>query len=368
MLSSPLAARIADAIRSAGGFLPFSGFMREALYAPGLGYYARAGAGASRLGRMPRSGSDFVTAPLLSPLFGRAVAGQVAEALAQSGTATVTEFGAGTGALAAQVLDACDGTGRIERYAIVELSASLRSLQRETLAAHADRVVWLDAWPDRIEGVVLGNEVLDAMPVDLVQRATEGWCERGVGLDPDGAGRRFVWRDRASDLRPPLDPGFPVGATTEIHREAQGFVASLGERLAHGVALFLDYGFPEHEYYHLDRAAGTLACHRGHRVDFDPLADVGEKDITAHVDWTGIALAAEEVGLAVAGYTSQGRFLLNAGLGAALDAASPRERADALRLVHEHEMGELFKAMALASPGLDIALSGFASGDRTHRL
>jgi SAM-dependent MidA family methyltransferase len=367
MVSSPLVARIADAIRSSGGFLPFSGFMREALYAPGLGYYARAGSGAARLGRMPGSGSDFVTAPLLSPLFGRVVAGQVAEALLQSGTTTVTEFGAGTGALAAQLIEALDARAdvAVERYAIVELSPSLRALQREALARFGERVAWLETWPDAIRGVVVGNEVLDAMPVDLVHRSDAGWLERGVGLAEDGG---FVWSDRPGGLRPPLDPGFATGATTEVHREAPAFVASLGERLEHGAALFIDYGFPEHEYYHPDRSAGTLACHRGHRVDFDPLTAVGEKDITAHVDWTGIALAAQDAGLAVAGYTSQARFLLNGGLGALLDAASPRDRSDALKLVHEHEMGELFKAMLLVSPGLDLALSGFASGDRTHRL
>ena len=362
MLSSPLVARIAGSIRSAGGFLPFSGFMREALYAPGLGYYARAGDGAGRLGRMPASGSDFVTAPLLSPLFGHVLAGQVGEALAASGTSTVIEFGAGTGALAAQLLDALPDVGR---YEIVELSASLRALQQETLARFGDRVAWLDAWPDAIRGVVVGNEVLDAMPVDLLRRGGGGWLERGVGVEE---GDRFVWRDRASDLRPPHDPGFAPGAVIEIHREAHAFVASLGARLERGVALFVDYGFPEAEYYHLDRSAGTLACHRGHRVDFDPLVDVGEKDITAHVDWTGIALAAQEAGLEVAGYTSQGRFLLNGGLGPLLESAAPRERPDALKLVQEHEMGELFKAMALASPGLEVSLSGFASGDRTHRL
>jgi SAM-dependent MidA family methyltransferase len=363
MVSSPLAERIAGAIRSAGGFLPFSDFMRLALYAPGEGYYA----GAVRLGRMPEGGSDFVTAPLLSPLFGRVLAGQVGEALAQSGTSTVVEFGAGTGALAAQLLDALGPLA--QRYAIVEVSATLRAQQREALARFGDRVVWWDAWPDAIEGVVVGNEVLDAMPVDLVHLAVDGWRERGVGLDAGpGTGGRFAWLDRASALRPPHDPGFPVGATTEVHREAPAFVASLGERLVRGAALFLDYGFPEHEYYHPDRASGTLACHRGHRVDFDPLADVGAKDITAHVDWTGVALAAQDAGLDVAGYTSQARFLLNGGLGALLEGASPRERADATKLVHEHEMGELFKAMALAPAGQDLALSGFASGDRTHRL
>lgn len=364
MVSSPLQARIAGAIRSAGGFLPFSDAMRLALYAPGEGYYASA----VRLGRMPdgsgtEGGSDFVTAPLLSPLFGRVLAGQVAEALAQTGTETVVEFGAGTGALAEQLLDALGE--HVRSYAIVEVSAPLRERQRAALARFGDRVVWWDAWPDAIEGVVVGNEVLDAMPVDLVHRAADGWRERGVGLDGEG---RFCWVDRASALRPPLDPGFPVGATTEVHREAPAFIASLGERLVRGAALFLDYGFPEHEYYHPDRASGTLACHRGHRVDFDPLEGLGTKDITAHVDWTGIALAAQDAGLDVVGYTSQARFLLNGGLGALLETAALRERADATKLVHEHEMGELFKAMALAPAGSDVALTGFASGDRTHRL
>ena len=388
-----LVARIASRIAAAGGWMPFDDFMAEALYAPGLGYYS---GGRRIFGLGPEGGSDFVTAPELSPFFGRALAVQVREALAASGTDRVYEFGAGTGALAEQILEALDaddadddGMLRVPvDYTIVELSGHLRERQQARLARFAPRVQWLDAWPESIEGVVVGNEVLDAMPVKLLHRSGGRWHERGVVdlADPTSAARaadgandgshRFAFADldspfslegetqAASAL---MDGFFVDGSVTEIHTIAESFIASLADRLQCGVAILVDYGFPEHEYYHPQRLGGTLMCHQAHRADGDPLADIGDKDITAHVNFSGIALAAQEAGLTVLGYTSQARFLINCGLVDLLAAASVGERANAQKLVNEHEMGELFKVIALARD-CELDPIGFRAGDRSHML
>lgn len=357
-----LQAAIAAAIEAAGGWLPFDRFMALALYAPGLGYYAR---GARQFGRLPASGSDFVTAPELSPLFGRTLARQVAQALRETGTGMVIEFGAGSGALAAQLLAALDAdhAGAPIEYRIVELSAALRERQQQTLAAYGARVRWLDALPTRIEAVVVGNEVLDAMPVQLLHLAGDVWQERGVVLQEG----QLAFADRPTVLRPPAGARCLPGAVTEIHPQAEAFVRTLAGCLVRGAAFFIDYGFPEHEYYHPQRHGGTLMCHRGHRADTDPLVDVGAKDITAHVDFSAIALAAQDAGLHVLGYTSQGRFLINCGLPALLAGADARTRADAQPLLQEHEMGELFKVLGLAA-GAPFDAIGFVAGDRSHTL
>jgi len=369
-LSGRLRQRLAQAIADGGGWLPFERFMSIALYEPGLGYYAR---GAPVFGTMPHDGSDFVTAPELSPLFAQALARQLAQALdavaGRGGAGELYEFGAGSGALAAQLLEALAALGvPLTRYTIVELAGALRARQRERLAPYGERVRWLDAWPECIEGVVLGNEVLDAMPVTLLAFDGSAWHERGVTRDVAGG---FAWADRPTALRPPLDAPFVPGTVTEIHPQAEAFVRSLAQRLVRGAAFFVDYGFPAAEYYLPQRHMGTLMCHRGHRADDDPLVDVGAKDITAHVDFSGIALAAQDAGLEVIGYTSQARFLLNCGLAELLQHADLRARTAALRLVNEHEMGELFKVIGLAR-GLALPAGadwiGFAEGDRTHRL
>ncbi|MFO1291839.1 MAG: SAM-dependent methyltransferase [Rubrivivax sp.] len=369
-LSGRLRQRLAQAIAGAGGWLPFERFMSIALYEPGLGYYAR---GAPVFGTMPQDGSDFVTAPELSPLFARALARQLAQALAavagRGGAGELYEFGAGSGDLAAQLLEALAALGvPVARYTIVELAGALRARQRERLAPYGERVRWLDAWPERIEGVVLGNEVLDAMPVTLLAFDGSAWHERGVTRDVAGG---FAWVDRPTTLRPPLDAPFVPGTVTEIHPQAEAFVRSLAQRLVRGAAFFVDYGFPAAEYYLPQRHMGTLMCHRGHRADADPLVDVGAKDITAHVDFSGIALAAQDAGLEVIGYTSQARLLLNCGFAELLQGADLRARVGALRLVEEHEMGELFKVIGLAR-GLALPAGadwiGFVEGDRTHRL
>lgn len=348
------------ALARADGPLPFDQFMALALYAPGAGYYAH---GSRKFGQLPGSGSDFVTAPELSPLFGQTLAVQVREALAHSGTDEVWEFGAGSGALAEQLLQAL---GEGVRYTIVDLSGALRERQRARLAPWGARVRWLSELPPRMEGVVVGNEVLDAMPVKLLLRKDGRWHERGVYRTPE-AGGALAWVDTPTALRPPVAIAGTHDYLTEIHPQAQAWVRTLAERLVRGAAFLIDYGFPEAEYYHPQRHMGTLMCHQGHRADADPLVAVGDKDITAHVDFTGIALAGQDAGLHVLGYTSQAHFLLNCGLGPRMEAASLAERAMAARLVHEHEMGELFKVIGFAA-GQAWEPLGFAQGDRSHTL
>ncbi|KAF1023193.1 MAG: hypothetical protein GAK30_00646 [Paracidovorax wautersii] len=372
------ASRDAPSQAEPGGWLPFDRFMALALYAPGLGYYA---GHRPKFGWRPPTaqspeGSDFVTAPELSPLFGAALAVQVADALAASGTDEVWEFGAGSGALAVQLIAGLRTQGvALRRYTIVELSASLRERQRAALApvmaAGQVELCWADELPPRFEGVLVGNEVLDAMPVRLLARQDGVWRERGVRVQGDGQAQpvTLAWEDRPADARPPVEPEGPHDYLTEIHPQAEALVRTLADRLARGVALFIDYGFPEAEYYHSQRSQGTVMCHQHHRADDNPLLAVGDKDITAHVNFTGIALAAQDSGLAVAGYTSQARFLINCGLAELMAQADLPARAMAQRLVHEHEMGELFKVLTLArGVAPDWVPVGFAQGDRTHRL
>ncbi len=356
-----LSTLIGRRIATSGGWLPFDQFMALALYAPGLGYYAR---GDRQFGHLPGAGgSDFVTAPELSPLFGAALARQVAQALDAAQADEVWEFGAGSGALAEQVLDALGA--RVRCYRIVDVSGALRARQAQRLARFGGQVVWLDALPERLNGVVLGNEVLDAMPVQLLRFDGQAWHERGVVAAHAG----YAWQDRPTTLRPPLsDARFAPDAVTEIHLQAQAFVRTLADRLVRGAVFFIDYGFPEAEYYHPQRSCGTLMCHRAHRADTDPLVDVGDKDITAHVDFTAIALTAQDAGLDVVGYTSQARFLMNCGLLDLLQHADLRARANAQKLLTEHEMGELFKVIALARGLPGFRPLGFVAGDRTHTL
>jgi SAM-dependent MidA family methyltransferase len=360
-VSSRLRSAIVQAIEAHGGWLPFDRYMSLALYAPDLGYYMRDD---RQLGAWPGA-SDFVTAPELTSLFARALAPSLRQALRASETDTLLEFGAGSGALAEGLLDTLGSD--VAAYHIVELSGALRQRQRQRLARFGARVQWLDHWsapPEpTLDAVVLGNEVLDAMPVQLLAFDGVRWFERGVALDGQGG---FVFDDRPTALRPPHDAALP-GTVTEIHAQAKAFIASLGQTLRRGAAFFIDYGFPEHEYYHPQRSGGTLMCHRGHRADADPLRDAGDKDITAHVDFTAIALAAQDAGLEVLGYTSQARFLLNNGIAEAMARADVRERAAAQKLVAEHEMGELFKVIGFAK-GCRFDAIGFATGDRSHRL
>ena len=377
---SVLQSHIETVIKSNSGWLPFDRFMELALYAPGLGYYAN---DLRKFGLFPSKdmasgsdfeyGSDFVTAPELTPLFGQTLAKQVAQALQHTQTSEVWEFGAGSGALALQLLSALEELGQpVTRYTIVDLSGTLRQRQQETLAAFGNKVHWANELPDAMQGVVVGNEVLDAMPVKLLARVKGSWYERGVVLKSE---HEFDWQDRPTELRPPLEIMGEHDYLTEIHPQAEAFMRTLAHKLTSshtcgnggGAAFFIDYGFPEAEYFHPQRYMGTVMCHQGHQADGDPLDQVGRKDITAHVNFTGVAVAAQDEGLNALGYASQGRFLLNCGLHLALEDADLPNRANALKLINEHEMGELFKVIGFCTGEPWDAL-GFSAGDRTHTL
>ncbi|EEA02234.1 protein of unknown function DUF185 [Burkholderia sp. H160] len=379
--SDALVATIRAQLDATGGWLPFDRYMERALYAPGLGYYS---GGARKFGLRGDDGSDFVTAPELSPLFAATLARPVAEALEASGTRDVIEFGAGTGKLAAGLLNALDTLGaEFDSYSIVDLSGELRERQRETIAAAAPallaKVRWLDALPERFEGVVIGNEVLDAMPVRLFAHSGGVWHERGV-VWRDGA---FAFDDRpvaaAADLAllTEIDTARENAGddyVTETHEAARAFTRTICTMLARGAIFLIDYGFPRHEYYHDQRAQGTLMCHYRHRAHGDPFLYPGLQDITAHVEFTGIAEAGVETGADLLGFTSQARFLLNAGVTEALGEIDPADTARFLpaanavqKLLSEAEMGELFKVIAF-SRGLEDTLRAFSSGDRSHTL
>jgi SAM-dependent MidA family methyltransferase len=370
-LTSALQSHIAQTIAARGGWIGFDEFMALALYTPGLGYYANDSA---KFGLMPDSGSgggsDFVTAPEMTPLFGRTLAAQVAQALQVTQTSEIWEFGAGSGALALQLLETLEAQGLpVPRYSIVDLSGTLRLRQQATLEKYAATVRWVNELPPSMQGVVIGNEVLDAMPVKLLSRVRGVWHERGVVLNspPDKQPVSFGWSERATDLRPPCQIEGEHDFLTEIHAQGHSFIRTLADKLQSGAIFLIDYGFPEHEYYHVQRHMGTVMCHRSHQSDPDPLSDIGLKDITAHVDFTGVALAAQEAGLGVLGYCTQARFLINCGLVGLLENASLGSRVHAQRLIMEHEMGELFKVIGLFK-GEPWDAVGFSQGDRTHTL
>ena len=396
-------ARLVDCIRAeiaaSGGSIAFSRYMELALYAPGLGYYS---AGARKLG----ADGDFITGPELTPLFGHVLAHQVAALLQRISSTTppaVLEVGAGSGALAASLLEKLEQLGQLPaQYLILELSADLRQRTRNTLAARVphlvERVAWLDRLPPSFSGVVLGNEVLDAMPVEVFRVAADGVEEaRVITLqDPgDRAGACFgwSWRPPSDALRAEVEalrtsramqalPPLALGYRSEVAPAVTGFIRSLAGVLEHGAAIFIDYGFPRREYYHPQRSDGTLMCHYRHRAHDNPFFLPGLQDITAHVDFTAIADAAVAGGLAVLGYTTQAQFLINCGITDVLAEQLPREGAPAgqaaylatsnaaQRLLSPAEMGELFKVIALGK-GIgddDPALIGFARGDKIDTL
>lgn len=371
--SHSLTQLIAGEIAAAGGWISFERYMELALYAPQSGYYS---GGSAKLGK----DGDFTTAPEISPLFGATLAHLATELINESPALAnaYLEFGAGTGKLAADILTELQSRGRLpEKYFIVEISAQLRARQRETLAAFAHLVEWLDALPASFSGVVVGNEVLDAMPVRLAVKSAQGWLERGVAFDADG-GLRFA--DRAVDGLPvaqiPEADQLPEGYLTELAPVAAGFMRTLARMIAAGAgaaAILPDYGFPAAEYYLHDRSAGTLMCHYRHHAHPDPFYWPGLQDITAHVDFTAMAIAAVEEGAEVLAYTSQGAFLLNAGIGELLLRTSPEQslqylpQANAMqKLISPAEMGELFKVLAI---GKNVEWpQRMLRHDRTHRL
>lgn len=369
--SQALQRLIAAEIAEQGGAIPFSRFMELALYAPNLGYYS---GGAAKLGR----DGDFTTAPEISPLFGATLARASAAIMAQSGP-NIIEFGAGTGKLARDVLSALDELGiRVDSYTIIELSGELRARQQEALKDFP-QVRWLNGFPDAFHGVVLANEVLDAMPVELVMKEGDSWSRQYVTVQA-GAFTLIPGQADATLLEQiarqiPDHDKLQDGYLTEIHPVACGFMRSLAQMFENGkgAALLFDYGFPAHEYYFDERTGGTLMCHYRHHAHPDPFYLPGLQDITAHVDFTAMALAAQDAGLDVLGYMNQASFLLAAGIGELLLRTDP---ADALRylpqskavqkLVSPAEMGELFKVLLV---GKDVALDpAIVRADRSHRL
>lgn len=372
--SDRLVAHLVHEIAEAEGWISFADYMHAALYAPGLGYYA---AGVHKLG----AGGDFVTAPELTPLYGRALAAQLAQVLAQLDAAEIVEVGPGSGMLAADVLTELAAQGRLPaRYLLLEVSPDLRQRQRQQLAARVPELMaqlsWIDALPERWHGVVIANEVLDAVPVHLVARRSAQWFERGVTVD---ASTRFAFRDRplqAGGLRDMAQARFPQGGdyTSELNPAAEAMVSELARRCDRGLLLLVDYGFPTAEYYHPQRTTGTLMMHYRHRALADPFFCPGLCDLTAHVDFSAMARAGVAGGMSVAGFTSQAQFLVACGVLDALERCGDPRSAAYLRaanavqkLTSPAEMGELFKVLALTR-GLAIDLIGFHEGDRSHRL
>lgn len=364
-------AHIQQQIRQRGGWISFADYMHMALYTPHLGYYS---GDASKFGRT----GDFVTAPEISPLFASALANQLSQVLHRTG-GSVLELGAGTGKLAIGVLQKLHALDQLpEHYYILEVSANLRERQQQALQAALPEAVfsgvqWLDSLPEAFTGVVIANEVLDAVPVQVIQWQNGQWQERGVAFE-----QTFVWQNRPlqdQSLAAPIDTShLPEGYTTEICPAAQGLVASLATMLTEGLILLLDYGFAAREYYHPQRHQGTLMCHFQHYAHDDPFVYPGLQDITAHVDFTAMAETALMHALDCSGYTTQAQFLMNCGILQMLAAVSPEDSARYLpvaaavqKLLSPAEMGELFKVLALGK-GLGEPLLGFISGDKRHQL
>jgi SAM-dependent MidA family methyltransferase len=373
--SAALTDHIADEIGHAGGWISFDRFMELALYAPGMGYYS---GGARKFG----AAGDFVTAPELSSAFSQTLAAQVAQLMAL-GLTQIIEVGAGSGRLAADLLLELELRGALPtNYGILDLSGELRARQRETIAERAphllERVNWLDRLPEHFDGLVVANELLDAMPVHLVAwRDDVGICERGVAFR-DG---QFAWEDRPAGGRLleraqflASEQAIPPGYLSEICLAAPAWVAAWADIIGRGALLLIDYGFPQREYYHPQRNAGTLMCHYRHYAHGEPFYLPGLQDITAHVDFTAIVEAGCEAGLDFLGYTTQATFLFNCGLTEVLartpaaDAAHYLPLANAAqKLISPAEMGELFKVIALGK-GIAEPLIGFRHGDRSATL
>jgi SAM-dependent MidA family methyltransferase len=351
--SHKLAVLVADEIRQQGGWISFEHYMNLALYAPGLGYYS---AGATKLG----SAGDFITAPELTPLFGQCLANFAAARLESIPQGVIMELGAGSGALACQIMSHLHQRGQLPReYWILEVSAQLQARQKQAVEQLPKelqaRIRWLNQWPQDLRGVLLANEVLDALPVHRVCFEQGQWQEMGVALQDDG----LVWQlgplsqERLGAALPEL-PTHPPRYETEINLNANALMQTLADSLSEGCAVFVDYGFPAREFYHAQRYQGTLMCHYRHHAHGDPFLYPGLQDITAHVDFTAVARAAMAAGLALEDYANQAGWLMNQGLLALLDpAANPndlehvRKLAALQKLLSPAEMGELFKVMVV---------------------
>ena len=369
--SANLQTLLAEEIRKHGNWIPFSRFMELVLYTPQYGYYT---GGSHKIG----NNGDFITAPTLTPLFARTLARQLQELLPQT-AGNIYEFGAGTGQLAADLLNNLSNS--INRYYIIEISPELAARQKDliqTLAPQAaQKIVHLSALPETFDGIIIGNEVLDAMPVEIIRKDEGGSFEHvGVCLEND----RFTYSARplhdlqlsalASLYFPKISPPY----TSELHPQQYAFIRTLASRLEHGCMIFIDYGFDAAQYYHPQRNQGTLIGHYRHHVIHNPFDFIGLADLTAHVNFTDIAQAGTDAGLDLIGYLPQSHFLLNLGITELLaqtgqpdSAAYIREAAAVQKLIDQHEMGELFKVIAFGK-NINIDWTGFCFGDICHKL
>lgn len=369
--SANLQTLLAEEIKKYGNWIPFSRFMELVLYAPQYGYYT---GGSHKIG----NDGDFITAPTLTPLFARTLARQLQELLPQT-AGNIYEFGAGTGQLAADLLNNLSNS--INRYYIIEISPELAARQKDliqTLAPQAaQKIVHLSALPETFDGIIIGNEVLDAMPVEIIRKDEGGSFEHvGVCLEND----RFTYSARplhdlqlsalASLYFPKISPPY----TSELHPQQYAFIRTLASRLEHGCMIFIDYGFDAAQYYHPQRNQGTLIGHYRHHVIHNPFDFIGLADLTAHVNFTDIAQAGIDAGLDLIGYLPQSHFLLNLGItellaqtGQTDSAAYIREAAAVQKLIDQHEMGELFKVIAFGK-NINIDWTGFCFGDICHKL
>lgn len=361
---------IRQEITQSGGSIPFARFMELALYAPGLGYYM---AGQQRFGKT----GDFMTAPLISPLFAESITEPCKQVLSAIPGGQLLEIGAGSGHFAKDLLRELQRQDCLPaQYFILELSADLREQQRALLAAHCpdllNRVVWLDTLPREFKGLIFANEVLDALPVNLFRVDQGEIKERCVAIDGD----RFIWQNHKApremnELQQEMN--FSNAYESEINLLLPAWMAALADCLAEGVILLFDYGYGANEYYHPDRSMGTLKCYYQHHHHDDPLVLVGLQDITAHVNFTAVAQSAVDAGLSLAGYTTQAAFLLACGL---LQKAAADELTELARvqqnlaikkLTLPSLMGEAIKVMAL-SKAFNQALMGFSLQDRRRDL
>ncbi len=375
--SKRVASYIRRQIAGSGGRISFAEFMHHALYAPGLGYYA---AGTTKFGEA----GDFVTAPEVSAVFGAVLARQCAEVLESIPGGSILEIGAGSGKLAADMLEALEGADALpEAYRILEVSADLRDRQQayleERVPQLANRIEWLAGLPNAHSGVIVANEVLDALPVERFVRRGDAVMRQCIAVVDDG----FSWVEEPAGntlahavaaIEAELGERLPDGFTSEVSLAAANWIADLGASLADGMVFLFDYGVARREYYAAERADGWLRCHFRHHAHNDPLVLAGIQDITAWVDFTAVAEAAATAGFEVAGYSAQAQFLISGGLDTAMAGIEslPLERQLELSqqvktLTLPGEMGENFKCMALRRGDI-AAPSAFALADRTHTL
>lgn len=380
-ISPALTARIQAEIRAQGGALPFDRFMELALYAPGLGYYV---AGAPKFG----ADGDFVTAPELSPLFGRCLAVQCAEVLATLDGGEILEFGAGSGALAVQILLELDARNRLpDRYRILELSPDLQARQRAALQQAAPQLLarcdWLTTLPERFNGVIIANEVLDAMPVQRFRIDSAGEILEIAVTDTAGHLTECAIPPRSLGLHQAVSALHSAGLATapgyesEINLRLAPWLAAVSNAVKRGLVLLIDYGYPRREYYQPERNMGTLRCHSHHQAHSDPYVHLGLQDITAHVDFTAVAEAGSAAGFAVAGFTTQAHYLIGCGIDHLMQtaAATPDAALDlalgAKQLLLPTAMGERFKVLGL-NKGIEHDLArawcGFSVRDLRDRL